>query len=263
MDAKPVLTADPNLLSVMDPDLASIMESDLVSAVEPSPIMMVQEFFEIGGPVVVILVVLSVIALTVTFMKIWQFRVLRKGDEAVNKAISLHRSSHSHDALALIQGSNHPVASTVAVAINGTLASTLTDSLIREEVVRFGSEKIEQLRLQFRTLEVIASISPLLGLFGTVIGMIAAFRQLALAGNQVDPSILSDGIWVALLTTAVGLAVAIPVVVILNWLERIVERTAHAMENAVTQVFTIDLTSPSETTHETVSSRSAKLSVSH
>lgn len=230
---------------------------------DSNPITLALDLFEVGGPVVMILVALSVIALTITFVKIWQFRTLKADPATVNKAIQLHRSSRSHDALSLLQGSNHPVANTVAVAINGTLTPTLSEALVREEVFRFGSEKIEQLKLQFRTLEVIASISPLLGLFGTVLGMIQAFRQLALAGSQVDPAILSDGIWVALLTTAVGLAVAIPVVIILNWLERIVERTSHAMENAVTQVFTLDLTSSSEPVHETVSIRPAKLNVSH
>ena len=71
--------------------------------------------------------------------------------------------------------------------------------------------------------------------------MIEAFRQLEAAGNQVNPAILSGGIWQALLTTAVGLAVAIPVVAILNWLERRVDGLAHEMDNLVTQVFTEDL----------------------
>jgi biopolymer transport protein ExbB len=56
----------------------------------------------------------------------------------------------------------------------------------------------------------------LLGLFGTVLGMVEAFRQLELAGSQVDPAVLSGGIWQALLTTAVGLAVAIPAVLAHN-----------------------------------------------
>jgi len=84
-------------------------------------------------------------------------------------------------------------------------------------------------------------VAPLLGLFGTVLGMIEAFRKLAEAGNQVNPAILSGGIWEALLTTAVGLAVAIPVVVLCNWFERRVERVGHEMESLVTQVFTQDL----------------------
>ena len=93
----------------------------------------------------------------------------------------------------------------------------------------------------FRILEVIASLAPLLGLFGTVLGMIEAFRQLEAAGNQVNPAILSGGIWQALLTTAVGLAVAMPVVAVLNWLERRVDALAHEMDSVVTRVFTEDL----------------------
>lgn len=64
-----------------------------------------------------------------------------------------------------------------------------------------------------------AQLAPLLGLFGTVLGMISAFQALQQAGAQVDPSILAGGIWVALLTTAVGLAVAMPTSVALSWFE--------------------------------------------
>src|SRR3546814_15805260 len=85
----------------------------------------------------------------------------------------------------------------------------LPEAMVREEVMRCGNEALEGLRVQLGALEVIGSVSPLLGLFGTVLGMIEAFRQLAEAGSQVSPAILSAGIWEALLTTAVGLAVAI------------------------------------------------------
>ena len=61
------------------------------------------------------------------------------------------------------------------------------------------------------------------------------------ASNQVNPAILSGGIWQTLLTTAVGLAVAIPVIALLNWLERRADRLAHEMDNLVTQLFTEDL----------------------
>ena len=117
----------------------------------------------------------------------------------------------------------------------------MPEAKIREELLRYGGDVLENLRGSFRILEVIASLAPLLGLFGTVLGMIEAFRQLEAAGNQVNPAILSGGIWQALLTTAVGLAVAIPVVAILNWLERRVDGLAHEMDNLVTQLFTEDL----------------------
>ncbi len=72
-------------------------------------------------------------------------------------------------------------------------------------------------------MEVIATISPLMGLLGTVIGMVKAFNKVAQYKGQVDPSLLAGGIWEALLTTAAGLALAIPVVIMLNYFERKVE----------------------------------------
>ena len=76
------------------------------------------------------------------------------------------------------------------------------------------------MRAQLPALEVIGTLTPLLGLLGTVLGMIAAFRAMEVAGSQVDPSVLSGGIWQALLTTAMGLAIAIPVMAAYNWMDR-------------------------------------------
>ncbi|MEP1599390.1 MAG: MotA/TolQ/ExbB proton channel family protein, partial [Hyphomonas sp.] len=77
---------------------------------------------------------------------------------------------------------------------------------------------------------------------GTVLGMIQAFRAMETAGRNVDPSILSGGIWAALLTTAAGLIVAIPVVAIASWFDRSILKIAHTTEDAVTRIFTPDLT---------------------
>ena len=107
--------------------------------------------------------------------------------------------------------------------------------------MQYGGDMLESLRSHLRPLEVIASLAPLLGLLGTVLGMIEAFRDLEQAGSQVDPAVLSGGIWQALLTTAIGLAVAMPVIVALNWLERAIDRCAHEMDSVVTRVFTVDL----------------------
>ena len=94
-------------------------------------------------------------------------------------------------------------------AIRGSLRRDLSEAMVREEVARLAGDRLEGLRAYLRPLEVIAGVAPLLGLFGTVLGMISAFQQLEQAGSQVNPAVLSGGIWEALLTTAVGLAVAI------------------------------------------------------
>lgn len=69
-------------------------------------------------------------------------------------------------------------------------------------------------------MEIIAQVSPLIGLLGTVIGMIDSFNELELGGSLVDPSILAGGIWTALLTTAMGLIVAIPSLISHYFLEK-------------------------------------------
>jgi biopolymer transport protein ExbB len=120
----------------------------------------------------------------------------------------------------------------------GLSAQNSDRRLLADELERLATLRLNQLRSYLRPLDVIATLSPLLGLFGTVLGMIVAFQQMEAAGNRVDPSILSGGIWQALLTTAVGLAVAIPVVMAHNWLERKTERVAALMNDAVTRVFT-------------------------
>jgi biopolymer transport protein ExbB len=110
--------------------------------------------------------------------------------------------------------------------------------VLQDELSRQANNLIHQLRSFLRPLEVIASLSPLLGLMGTVLGMIVAFQQMEAAGSQVDPSVLSGGIWQALLTTAAGLAVAIPTAAAYSWLDRKVERISHQLNDVVTQVFT-------------------------
>lgn len=195
-----------------------------------------------GGPVLWILALLSVAALAIVLVKLWQFSRLRlDAREPVERALQ-HWSEHAPGpALAALQGSAQPSARLLARAIEGLSLSGVDLGLLREELTRFASAQLEQLRAWLRALEVIAALSPLLGLLGTVLGMIEAFRQLELAGSQVDPAILSGGIWQALLTTAAGLSVAIPVVLVHSWLERRVERCAHRMEDAVTRLFTRDL----------------------
>ncbi len=95
-----------------------------------------------------------------------------------------------------------------------------------------------------RILDLISQIAPLLGLFGTVVGMIDAFHKLQAAGDQVNPATLAGGIWVALLTTAVGLAVAIPVSMALSWFDSRIERQRQVLENALSALFTGRIADP-------------------
>jgi biopolymer transport protein ExbB len=82
----------------------------------------------------------------------------------------------------------------------------------------------------------IASIAPLLGLFGTVLGMIEVFQRLAALGGHADVALLSGGIWVALLTTAFGLFVAIPSLLAHHYFLRLVSKRSDYMELLIAQL---------------------------
>lgn len=215
--------------------------SDVLSAASPSWLDQTVELISDGGPVVMILLFMSVVAMSIVLYKSWQFFLLKlNARKILNEMMQAYKQGDLKRAINIASGSPNPVTQAMRKVMLARHRK-LPESLIREEVQRYGSDALYQLREGFRPLEVIASLAPLLGLLGTVMGMITAFQQLEAAGSKVNPAILSGGIWEALLTTAVGLAVAIPVVVLLNWLERRVDKVAHDMENYVTQIFTLDV----------------------
>ena len=92
---------------------------------------------------------------------------------------------------------------------------TNTSRTLREEVI---SLHIEKARKQFdrgiNLLKLIATVSPIIGLLGTILGIIAAFRKIASTTDPVTPNLIADGLWEALLTTAAGLVIALPCVVL-------------------------------------------------
>ncbi|WP_420406051.1 MotA/TolQ/ExbB proton channel family protein [Nisaea sp.] len=204
-----------------------------------SAIEQVQVFMEAGGPIMYLLALMSLLATTVFVSKLVQFLMLRLwGGSDREEALGLWRSGQGRAAVALLEGGGHPAAAIARYAMQLRLSRELNDAETREEVERVAGLFLDRLSSGLRLLAAIAMLSPLIGLLGTVIGMIDAFQALEAAGNKVDPSILSGGIWVALLTTAAGLVVAIPATAAHQLLDGIVERAGRAMEDAATQVFT-------------------------
>ena len=195
-------------------------------------------FLTVGGPVLWLLLGLSVAALSIILFKCWQFATLRpERDDDVRESLLRWRHGRFDEAgEPLVAG--RPIADVVAAAMRGLRVAGADRALLKEEIERVALGRLNHLRTFLPPLEAIAILSPLLGLLGTVLGMILAFQRMEAAGPQVDPSVLSSGIWRALLTTALGLGVAIPVTAVHGWLERKVERVATRMNDAVTQVFT-------------------------
>ena len=192
-----------------------------------------------GGFILYILVAVSVVALTIILAKAIQFAIVRIGAAGfVDGVVAQWRDGRTNEAQAALTQAPGPLARVMAAAVALLSDARLGEDKAREEIARIAGAHIDRLRGGLPTLALIAAVSPLLGLLGTVIGMINAFQALEAAGNRVNPSILSGGIWVALLTTAAGLIIAIPAVAAHHWLDGRVERCARAMEDAVTRLFT-------------------------
>jgi len=200
----------------------------------------IQALLSTGGPVALVLIILSVIVLALTLLKLWHFYwVQLDSRKFISNALENWRASNNSNAIEILSTSRSPIARVMESAINILKDNKLDFDMAREEVLRIASIHLDAVRSHLKSLEVIAALSPLLGLLGTVFGMIEAFKRLESAGTAVDPAILSGGIWEALITTAMGLSVAIPAIFVLNWLERRVSRFQLAMEDAMTQVFII------------------------
>ncbi len=194
-----------------------------------------------GGWVIVVLLGLSVLSLMVIVVKFVQFRILRLGAYRFTEKVSALLSEGDQEgALAFLQNRRGVVARVMETALRGKLLGG-DDVAAREETERVAKAKLDGLERGLPLLNLIATISPLLGLLGTVLGMIEAFQQLETAGDRVDPAILSGGIWEALLTTAAGLTVAIPAAAFFTWLQRSVDVAAQHMEDAAIRVFTSSL----------------------
>ncbi|MER0236631.1 MotA/TolQ/ExbB proton channel family protein [Fulvimarina sp. MAC8] len=199
----------------------------------------ITDIYELGGFVVVILAVLSVVAFAVVILKLWQFS--REGvgrRRGSNRAIEAWVSGDNAGALKAAESGRGPVSGVVASAIRGSMTSSLARQTVEEDVQRIATERLHSLGSGLRLLEAIAQIAPLLGLFGTVLGMIEAFQAMQSAGSDIDPSQLAGGIWVALLTTAVGLAVAMPAQLLTTWFDGRIENERVAMETAIAAIFT-------------------------
>ncbi|MYM63631.1 MotA/TolQ/ExbB proton channel family protein [Pseudomaricurvus sp. HS19] len=191
-----------------------------------------------GGPVVWILLVCSMVAITLAAGKLIQLYLLLKVHRSNGEqALEFLRQGQQKQALLLTKGSTTPRAAIIAQVL-GLTASPLPQPQQREEALRLARRHAQLLTSHLRPLEVIATIAPLLGLFGTVLGMIEAFQAMEAAGTQVNPAVLSGGIWQALLTTAVGLAVAIPTSMIHSWLERRAELEVVAVQDHMEATFT-------------------------
>mgnify|MGYP001258413756 FL=1 len=195
---------------------------------------------EKGGPVMFILLGFSIFAFAIIFIKLIQFfAAALSSTNKIEKILSKLNGRNAKKLLVEIQEIKNPLARIIEVVIL-TKSDRRFDKESREaEISRIISIEIRNLENYLGGLEVVASISPLLGLFGTVLGMIKAFLNLEKAGSQIDPALLAGGIWEALLTTAFGLAIAIPALAAYHLFENKISNTRDKINDAVVRTNTL------------------------
>lgn len=184
-----------------------------------------------------VLLGMSILAVTIILLKLYQFfRSGLRRLKFIDIVISLLERGENNEVLQQLKQQNHPVARVMEAALRCGVDPKMLSKNVEAEVSRVGSIEIRNLESWLRGLSSIAHLSPLLGLLGTVTGMISAFMRLEEAGSRIDPSILSGGIWESLLTTAFGLTVAIPAMGAFYYLEGEVDHVRAAMKDSTVRI---------------------------
>jgi len=196
-------------------------------------------FLDMGGAAMYAIAGLSVLALALILWKLWSlWRVgAFSGGRVTERAVLLWEAGDRAGAVALLQGRRSARARVVLAAMRAAMDVRLERPAAEAATEQVARKALVEASAGLRFLELAAAIGPLLGLLGTVTGMIAAFQGLAAAGVRADTATLAGGIWEALLTTAAGMAVAIPAMIAQHWFDAVIEAMRHGMEDGATRVF--------------------------
>ncbi|ASG30934.1 MULTISPECIES: MotA/TolQ/ExbB proton channel family protein [Fusobacterium] len=196
-------------------------------------------YLEVGGPILWILVIISIGAFAVVLERIVFFARNEKnvGSNFRDEILSLVANKKIDEAIALCDTKKSCVASAVKKFLQKAPRGIDVQDyefILKEITIKETSPYESRLNL----LASVISISPMLGLLGTVTGMIRAFTNISKYGTG-DAAIVADGIAEALLTTAAGLMIAIPVIVVYNYLNRRLEKMENEIDDVVTNIINI------------------------
>jgi biopolymer transport protein ExbB len=192
----------------------------------------VLEFLKQGGVLMIPILVFSLVALAVFLERAWALRRQRIiPDEFVRLIRTKVEGNQVAEALTLCEGNQSTIS---VVTASGLRRAGLSREVVKEAFEEVGRVEVSHLSRFVEVLGTIAAVSPLLGLLGTVVGMIDVFRTVVAevgdVAGPVNPASLANGIWAALLTTAAGLSVAIPAYLGYRYLLSRLDRIALEME---------------------------------
>jgi biopolymer transport protein ExbB len=199
-----------------------------------------RSLLELGGPVVAVLMIISVFGFAIAIYKFFQFSTLSPGRfQVLHNALDKWQDSQEQ-CLAQLQKARLGLGRIMKFGLDHRDAPETEE--LREELARQATNFLQPYARYLRPLELIYYLAPVLGLLGTVLGMIEAFRGLeSSSGLDKDSTALAGGIWEALLTTAVGLSIAIPFTVVHAWLETRLDAATAQVSDLLTRVMTINV----------------------
>ena len=200
--------------------------------------------FSMGGPLMWVLLVLSIIAIYIIGWKFWTLNKASKIDaNFMNDIRDYMEAGKTKSAVTLCRKYDNPVARMIETGIH-RLGRPMAD--IQTAIENTGNVEVSRLEKGLPILATIAGGAPMIGFLGTVVGMVKAFFNMSKAGNNIDITLLSDGIYTAMLTTVGGLIVGIIAYFGYNWLTSKISDLVYEMESSTTQFIDIVLNEPGE-----------------
>ena len=190
-----------------------------------------------GGPIMWPIYLCSIFALAIILERFWYIHKIKIDTQKFLNAILEQMKRHQvKEALQICDNTRSPISQ---ILKSGILKHDRPRPQIKEAIEDASLYEIPKLEKNLSALATIAHISPLLGLLGTVTGMVRCFQTIqakASSFHPVSPGDLAGGIWEALLTTVAGLVVAIPTYVAYNYLVSRVNNFILEMEKASTEL---------------------------
>ena len=199
--------------------------------------------FTMGGPLMWVLLALSILAIYLIGRKWWVIKNASKIDPHFMKDIRDYiTDGKTKSAITLCRKYDNPVARMIETGINRT-GRPMAD--IQSAIENIGNVEVARLEKGLPLLATIAGGAPMIGFLGTVMGMVQAFFNMSKAGNNIDITLLSGGIYTAMLTTVGGLIVGIIAYFGYNWLTGKVGDLVYQMESSTMEFIDIVINEPS------------------
>lgn len=238
-----------NLLQAepIDRALADTLAEAMPQAAATQPVEMHESLFSLfkmGGPLMWVLLALSIIAVYIIGKKWWQIRKASQiNSNFMNDIRDYVTQGKYKSAVTLCRKYDSPVARMIETGIN-RIGRPMSD--IQSAVENTGNVEVARLEKSLPILASIAGGAPMIGFLGTVIGMVQAFFNMSKAGNNIDITLLSGGIYTAMLTTVGGLIVGVIAYFGYNWLTSQISNLVYKMESSTIEFIDIVLNEPEE-----------------